>query len=66
MSLDVNASGKAVLIAIVLLVGAFLAVFAPSLLAIAVIFLVLGVIAYFVWIIGVRINRRLTGRKVRE
>lgn len=62
MSIDVDASGKAVLIFLVIVVGLFLAVFAPSLIAVAVIFLVLGVLAYIVWVIGVRINRRITGR----
>lgn len=67
MSIDVNASGKAVLIFLVVVVGIFLAVFAPSLIAVAVIFVVLSILAYILWVIGVRVNRRITGRnKVRR
>lgn len=64
--MDVDLTGKAVLIALVLVVGAFLSIFAPSLTIVVLIFLVLAVIAYGIWVSGVRLNRRLTGRKAAD
>lgn len=61
--MDIDLTGKAVLIFLVLVVGAFLSFFAPSLTIVVLIFLVLSVIAYAIWVSGVRLNRRLTGRK---
>lgn len=62
MAIDVGLSGKSVLILVVLLLTIFFGVFAPSLIAVAAIFIVLALLAYLLWIIGVRINRWLTGR----
>lgn len=63
MGLDVGVSGKAILLVLVLLVGGFLALFAPSLITVLALFAILGLIAYGIWLVGVRVNRRLTGRK---
>lgn len=61
--LDVRLTGRSVLIVLVVAVGLFLAMFAPSLIAIVLIFLMLSLLAYGIWVLGVRVNRRLTGRK---
>lgn len=63
VGLDVHASGKAVLIVIVLVLAAFFFVFAPGLIAWLAIVALLALIAYAVWIAGVRVNRRVTGRR---
>lgn len=63
MALDVGLTGRSLLAALVVLLTLFFWVFAPSLIAVAVIFVLLALLAYAVWIAGVRVNRRLTGRR---
>lgn len=62
MSFDVDLSGKAILVAVVLLLTAFSFFFAPSLIVVGAILVVLAILAYFVWLIGVGINDRLRRR----
>lgn len=61
--IDVQLTGKSLLVATVLLLTAFFFFFAPSIVAVVAIFLILSLIAYGIWVVGVRINRWLTGRR---
>lgn len=61
--LEIPLTSKTALFLVVLVLTAFFAMFAPSLIAIGAIFVILAVGAYLLWVISIRVTDRLTGRR---
>jgi hypothetical protein len=55
-------SGKGVIIAVGVVAALLAAWLASTLIAIVILVVAIAVVAYLLWAIGVRINRRITGR----